>query len=639
MSKRSKHWLGGFAIFVALIAVGLYLFDWNMLRGPIARQVERSTGRTFAINGDLHVHLSLRPRVTADGVVLGNASWARDPNMAEIGRVDFTIDALPLLHGKTIFEQISLSDARISLEKTKDGTPNWQFNSNQKEPPVIHALSIDRGRIAYLDPTLKTDLTTDVATVPSDQPNAGMLKIGARGRVKGFSGTVDGFVGSVLALSSVDKPYPIKLRALVGNTKARADGTLLDPLNLKSQDLNFELEGSDLAQLYPIIGVPLPPTPAYKLTGHLNHTGGEWTFQKFVGHVGRSDLSGDFSVDVAQKPQYIKADLVSRNLDMKDLGGLVGGDRGETKSSPKPPPADRVLPQEPFNLEKLRIANADVKLRGENILTEKLPLEKLVATLKLRDGVLTLEPLNFAVAGGNVVSQIRMDAREPVIKSKADIAVKQLHLEKLFPTFKLNKANAGVITGRAKLDMTGNSVEKMLGQADGETALLMDGGSVSELLVRLLNLDVANAIPVLLTGDRQLPVRCMVAHLKGEKGDFKVQTLVLDTGKAVVTGTGSVNFAQETVDLTLAAKSKTLSLAALRGPIHITGTFKNPKVGPDIPRALMRGAAAVGLGVVTGGLGALLPLIDLGGAKDTNCAALIEEVTSSPQLRMQSVKR
>ncbi|MGZ5115991.1 MAG: AsmA family protein [Burkholderiales bacterium] len=641
MTKRSKHWLGGLALFFALIALGIYFFDWNMLRGPIARQVERSTGRTFAINGDLHVHLSLRPRITADGVVLGNASWARDPNMADIGRLDFTIDALPLLRGKTIFEQISLSEVRISLEKNKDGTPNWQFdNSNQKrDPPIIHALSIDRGRIAYLDPTLKTDLTTDVATVPADQPNAGMLKIDARGRVKGFAGTVDGFVGSVLALSSVDKPYPIKLKAVVGNTKARADGTLLDPMNLKSEDLNFELEGSDLAQLYPIIGVPLPPTPAYKLTGHLNHTGGDWSFRKFAGQVGRSDLSGDFSVDVAQKPQYIKADLVSRNLDMKDLGGLVGGDRGESKSSPKPPPADRVLPQEPFNLEKLRVANADVKFRGENILTKKLPLEKLVATLKLRDGVLTLEPLNFGVAGGNLVSQIRMDARQPVIKSKADIAVKQLHLEKLFPTFKLNKANAGVITGRAKLDMTGNSVAKMLGQADGETALLMDGGSVSELLVRLLNLDVANAIPVLLTGDRQLPVRCMVTHLKGEKGDFKVQTLVLDTGKAVVTGSGSINFAEETIDLTLAAKSKTLSLAALRGPIHITGTFKNPKVAPDIPRALARGAAAVGLGVVTGGIGALLPLIDLGGAKDTNCAALIEEVTSSPQLRMQSAKR
>ena len=93
-----------------------------------------------------------------------------------------------------------------------------------------------------------------------------------------------------------------------------------------------------------------------------------------------------------------------------------------TAARPNPVPsrrlADRVLPQEPFKLDKLRVANADVKFRGENILTEKLPLEKLVATLKLRDGVLTLEPLNFGVAGGNVVSQIRMDARQPVINRR-----------------------------------------------------------------------------------------------------------------------------------------------------------------------------------------------------------------------------
>jgi AsmA family protein len=647
MSKRSKHWLGGVAVFVALIAAGIYFFEWNMLRGPIARQVERSTGRTFAINGDLHVHLSTRPRITAERLVLGNASWGRDPNMAEIGRLDFIIHVLPLFHGKTIFDEINLSEARISLEKNKDGVANWQFDTTKpnqnREPPVIHALTIDRGRIAYLDPTLKTDIAADVATMPADQTNGGMLKVDARGRVKGFAGTIDGFVGSVLALSSVDKPYPIKLHAVVGSTKARVDGTLLDPLSLKSEDLNFDLEGSDLAQLFPITGVPLPPTPPYKLSGHLNHTGELWAFRKFAGSVGRSDLSGDFSVDVGQKPQYIKAELVSRNLDMKDLGGFVGGDRGETKSSPKPPPPDRVLPQEPFNLEKLRVANADVKFRGDNILTQKLPLEKMTANLKLRDGVVTLEPLNFGVAGGNLVSQIRMDARQQVIKTKADVAVKQLHLEKLFPTFQLSKANAGVIAGRVKLDTSGNSMATMMGQADGETALMMEGGSVSELLVRLLNLDVANAIPVLLTGDKQLPVRCMVTHLKGEKGVFRVQTLVLDTGKAVVTGSGSTNFAEETIDLQLQSKSKGISLAAFRGPIHIAGTFKNPKVGPDIPKVVGRAGVAAALGVATGGIGAIIPLIDLGGAKDSDCAALIAEANPTPPAprpqRMHSARR
>ncbi|HEV7799966.1 MAG TPA: hypothetical protein VGP15_02710, partial [Burkholderiales bacterium] len=172
-----------------------------------------------------------------------------------------------------------------------------------------------------------------------------------------------------------------------------------------------------------------------------------------------------------------------------------------------------------------------------------------------------------------------------------------------------------------------------------ETALMMEGGSVSELLVRLINLDVANAIPVLLTGDRQLPVRCMVGHLKGTNGDFKVQTLVLDTGKAVVTGAGGVNFATETINLRLVSKSKSFSLAALRGPINISGTFSNPKVAPDMTQAAGRGAAAVALGVLTGGVGAILPLLDFGGAKDSNCAQLIQEATQVQKSPTQTVKR
>lgn len=639
MTRSSRRWLTGITLFIAAIAAVVYAFDWNMLRGPIARRVEHATGRSFAVNGDLHVKLSLTPRITADGLVLGNAPWARDRTMAEVGRLDFRIELLPLLHKRVVFRELTISDARVNLERNAEGLANWQFDTaknDSREPPVVNALTLDRARIALLDPTIQTDFVTDVSTLGPDDANAGMLKVAGKGRIKGMQATIDGIVGSVLALRSTDDPYPIRIRASVGATRARVDGTLTDPLHLKSENLRFQLEGSDLAQLYPIAGVPLPPTPPYKLSGQLIHAGDQWTFRNFAGRVGESDLSGNFSVDRTKKPQFITADLVSRKLDFNDLGGLVGADRGKAKSSPKPPPPGRVLPQEPFSLEKLRVANADVKFRGERVLTEKLPLEKITAHLTVRDGVLSLEPLNFAVAGGNLVSQIRMDAREKVIRTRGDIAVRQLHLEKLFPNFKLNQANAGVITGRAKLDTAGNSMAAMLGRANGDAAVMMDGGSVSELLVRLINLDVANSIPILLTGDRQLPVRCMVTHLRGNDGAFTAQTFVLDTGKAIVTGTGGVNFADETLNLKLASKSKGFSLAALRGPINVTGTFKEPKVGPDIPRAVGRGAAAVALGVVTGGLGAFIPLIDLGGAKDSNCAALLEEAQMGPEKPMQS---
>jgi uncharacterized protein involved in outer membrane biogenesis len=633
MTRRSKYWLTGLATLVLLIGAGVYFVEWNWLRVPIAKRVERATGRSFAINGNLDVRLSFVPRITAEGLVIGNAPWAREPNMAEIGRVDFTVDALALWRGRVVLPEVNLSEARILLEKKTDGAANWDFDTEKKDEkralPSIGALTLDRAYFGYRDPAIKTDIGTEVSTIPADQKNAGMWKVTGRGRIRGMQATIDGVVGSVLALASAENPYPVNVRAVIGTTKARVNGALIDPLHLKGGNLNFELEGADLAQLFPLLGVPLPPTPHYKLSGHLNHSGNVWTFRKFAGRVGSSDLAGDFALDLGQKPQLITANLISRNLDMKDLGGFVGADRGEAKSSPKPPSPDRVLPQEPFSLEKLRVANADVKFRGEHVFTAKLPMEKITATLKLRGGVLALEPLNFGVAGGNIVSQIKMDARQPVIKTQADISVRQVRLEKLFPAFKLSQANAGVITGRAKIDTAGNSVAKMLAEADGDAALMMEGGSVSELLVRLMNLDVANAIPVFLTGDKRLPVRCMVTHLKGVDGDFKVQTLVLDTGKAVVTGSGGVNFVNESLDLKLVSKSKGFSLVALRGPINITGTFKDPKAGPDLKNAAGRGVAAVALGWATGGLGALIPLIDLGGAKDSDCGALIQEATAS----------
>jgi uncharacterized protein involved in outer membrane biogenesis len=644
MTSRWKYWLAGFAALALLAGAGMHFFDWNWLRAPIAKHVERATGRTFAIRGNFDVRLSRHPRLTAEGLVIGNAPWAREPGMAEIGRVEFTVDVLALWRGRVVLPEVSLSEARILLEKNSDGAANWEFGAQggdaKRGLPSIGTLTLDRARFVFRDPAIKTDIATEVSTIPADQKNAGMWKITGRGRVKGMPTTLDGVVGSVLTLASARPlPYPVNLRAVLGTTRARINGVLADPLHLNGENLNFELEGADMAQLFPLLGMPLPPTPPYKLSGHLNHSGHVWTFRKFAGRVGNSDLAGDFSVDLGRKPRFITANLVSRNLDIHDLGGFIGAERGDARASPTPPPPGRVLPHEPFSLEKLRVANADVQFRGEHVLTGKLPLEKITATLKLRDGAITLEPLNFGVAGGNLVSQIRMDARQSVIKTRADISVRQVRLEKLFPGFRLGRANAGTLTGRAKIDTTGNSVAKMLAAADGDAALMMEGGSISELLVRLINLDVANAIPVLLTGDKQLPVRCMAAHLNGKDGDFKVKTLVLDTGKAVVTGSGGINFADESLDLSLVSKSKGFSLVALRGPINITGTFKDPKTGPDLKNAAGRGAAAIALGWATGGLGALLPLIDLGGAQDSDCAALIQEATESvPRQTRQKAK-
>jgi AsmA family protein len=99
--------------------------------------------------------------------------------------------------------------------------------------------------------------------------------------------------------------------------------------------------------------------------------------------------------------------------------------------------------------------------------------------------------------------------------------------------------------------------------------------------------------------------------------------LVLDTAKVNITGTGNVDFTDESLHLRLVSQSKGFSLASLRGPIAVTGSFMHPVLKPEMGAAAVRGGLAVALGVATAGLGALVPLVDFGRAGDSNCAALV----------------
>lgn len=167
---RSKRWLIGIAGLLVLLFATIYFFDWNLLKPYVERRVSAATGRTFAINGDLEVHLALRPRIIANGIVMGNTTWARDKNMAEIERANFRIDLLKLLAGQLHFPEIALTEPRLSLEVDKEGKANWAFTEKRDDKPAefpkIGALAVDRGSARYRDPRVNTDLAVQMSTRP-----------------------------------------------------------------------------------------------------------------------------------------------------------------------------------------------------------------------------------------------------------------------------------------------------------------------------------------------------------------------------------------------------------------------------------------------------------------------------------------
>jgi uncharacterized protein involved in outer membrane biogenesis len=226
-----------------------------------------------------------------------------------------------------------------------------------------------------------------------------------------------------------------------------------------------------------------------------------------------------------------------------------------------------------------------------------------------------------------------MDVRGKAIKTDADATVRNVELKQIVPGLKPPKGSAGKVGGRAKFTATGNSVADMLATSNGEVALISWGGNASELSIVLTNLDLARAAELLLRGDANTPIRCLVADFVFENGIADAKMLVVDTEAAKILGQGAIDFREERYDLELKAQSKRPSLLALRGPIEIDGSFKAPSVHPETGPVMARVGTSIALGVVNP-LAALLPLIDFGGATDANCRALIAEASANVQERV-----
>lgn len=637
-----RAWAGlrrhpGLALLAAMlvaIAILVVLWDWNWFRGPIERQVQARTGRSFEIGGNLDVDLGRITTIRADALSFGNAPWSKDPTMASTDRLEFAIAVWPLLlHREVLIPDIHLAKPRLRLEKGPKGVGNWVFGEPGGMQPQFRRLWIDDGRLRFIDAAAKTDIDVAVdSTAQGKGETAPAIAVEGGGRWQGNRFSVRGRAESPLDLRDTQSPYRIDAHAQAGATRAHARGTLLDPLRLRDFDLKLALAGKDLADLYPLLGIATPPTPPYTLDGRLTRGIEDgrttWHYDGFSGTVGDSDLAGSASVTTGGARPFLRADLVSRKLDFDDLAGFVGAaPQAGGKESTNPELAAqaarqrasaKLLPDTPYELDKLRAMDADVRWKAHRIDAPKLPLDDMDAHLLLENGVLQLKPLNFGVAGGDIRSDIRMDARESPIRTRADISARGLNLAPLLPDVKLAQDAIGKVGGTIALSGTGNSIAKMLGSSDGSAALGMGRGQVSNLLMEYAGLDVAEALKFLVRGDRKVPIRCAFGDFAVKDGVMTSRALAFDTADTIIVGEGAISLKDETLRLKLRPRPKDRSLLVFRSPLIVEGTFKDPDIHPDYARVGLRGAIALVLGSIAPPA-ALLATLELGPGEDSGC--------------------
>jgi len=649
------------AITVAVILF-LMLFDWNMLRPYINRKVSETTGREFAIRGDLDVKFQRdrngetgwrrfvpQPHITADNVYMSNPAWSTvGTQMAAAQRIEAGVRILPLLTKNVVITDLRLANPDIAVQRRADGSNSWTFKDNgPSEWKVdLQRLAFDSAKVRYVDEPMSLDLRATADSIKGGETASTAAGVPPYGLAFKLAGTYNkakitggGKAGAVLSLTGDNTSFPIEAEATAGENKLGLRGIIRDPRSLSGFALQMQLAGASMADLYGLTGVLLPETPPYATKGTLlgKKDGDFWTFtyKDFTGKVGASDIAGTLAYAQRKPRPLLTGALTSKQLRLADLGPTVGADTGEgTKAAGKvqAPAPGKALPVDQFNTAKWGALDAEVKFTGKQILrTADIPLRDIETTIRMKDKVLTLTPLSFALAGGRITSNIRLDGREKVLDASARLAARGVKIRELFPKLQSMQATFGEINGDGALVGKGNTVAAMLGTSQGEINAVVTEGTVSQFVLELAGLNVANAVYVKIFGDKQTMLNCVAATTTVRNGRANIDRFVLDSEDAVVNATGYVDLATEKLDVDVRPKTKGARILSLRTPLYARGTFKDPKVGPHAGPLALKAGAAVALAAINP-LAALLPLINVDKAPDTNCGAEISAAKKPPKV-------
>ena len=169
----------------------------------------------------------------------------------------------------------------------------------------------------------------------------------------------------------------------------------------------------------------------------------------------------------------------------------------------------------------------------------------------------------------------------------------------------------------------------LLAASNGEVKTMINQGTISKLLLEQMGLNIGNIILTKLFGDRQVQLNCMATDFAVTDGLMRTRVFVVDTEEAIITVHGTINLDNEYLDLTLRPETKGLRIFSLRAPLYVRGPFSQPDVSVDKGVLALKAGGAIALGLAAP-LAALIPLVNAGPGKDSQCASLLAAAAIKP---------
>lgn len=641
-----RNILIGIVAVIAAIWLVLYITKGRFLKHPFERIVGSMTHRTVTVGGDFQLYFApFRIKFYAERFTLSNPDWASRPNLFQADKLDTRIAPLSLLFGKRRLYWLDLVNGAADLEWNVAHTANtWTFSEKKGGKPLefprIDVATVTGTTVRYLDPRMRVLANLEVADIRSVDATIGRaVGLKGTGRLRETPFTVTAQLLSPDATANRGQNKLVARMRAAGNVIDVA-GTLPSIADIENVPLAVTARGANLSTLLGVIDVAIPNTRTYRLRGQLVKQGDEYRFTRITGIAGKTDLAGTLTITNGERI-HLDSVLATKSLDIVDAAPFIGynPDIVESKGAVAAAAAtgagaQRLLPNANLPIETMRIFDADLKWTIGVVRSKNIPISNVDLTLDLERGRLALSPLTFAMARGNVASDVVFDTRSRPSAVSYDIRLAPTPLGRLLKGYGLAEAGTtGTIKGRIELKGRGDSIHESLASSRGRIAFVMPSGALSVRNVQLAELDIGTFAQRMFQGKLKEPVQvnCGLIGFTVRGGVAAADPILIDTRKNVIVGRGGFSFRNEAVDLAFRADSKKFSLFAGQSPVGVGGMFAAPQLNVISKDLLARVGTGLGLALVATPVAGILAFVDVGDAKSTACGPVLAGATAQAQ--------
>jgi uncharacterized protein involved in outer membrane biogenesis len=645
--------IGGLILLVvAGIAVLVARFDPNRFKPQIIAAVRSATGRELTIGGQIGLSLSLQPTLEVGDVGFSNPPGFSRPQMATLQKLELQLALIPLLSKRVQIEQLVLQQPDILLETNAQGQSNWQIGppgtpgaapaprppqSSPSAPPpaspqapapgsagaapppsiALSSLKIEGGTLAMRDATghtttlaLKELIATESAANAPLHLTIDASYNGAPVNLTADTGPLAGLLGAGSA------PWPIKLAATAAGAKFNVDGTVAQPAEGHGLAAALTVDIPDLAALSPLAGTALPPVKTvaaqFKLAETTGGNGIALTDVKLT--LPQGDLTGSLSLQRGAPP-LVTANLSSKRIDLDALGKSLAAAPGAAPTGQGKPAAPaarsgRLIPDTALPLDALRLVDGTIQIAVDDLRTGGQDYKSVKLHGVVKAGQLTLDPLTLDAPGGQLNVTANVDAAQAVPQVALTLRAPALALQPLLTAMGKPGYASGTLELRADLHGAGDTPHAIAASMDGAIGAAVEKGQIdSRLLGSLLSsLLQQTDLSKLASKAGMSALNCFAVRLDASRGIGTLRALRLDSSTLGMTGTGTLDFGTEGLDLHLRPTAG-LAGTTVTAPLIVKGTFADPSVQPDVVGTVTGNAATaakLALGASTGGLALII---------------------------------